>query len=105
MTHGRSGAWRRRAGRPPRRLPPVSYQPPKQLFAFRDVHAARRFVFRVARALVDVALLVHDTQVLVIDGGEPDDLPRRQELLAQLGRESSERLLDLAATLVPRDPT
>jgi hypothetical protein len=76
---------------------------PRQLFAFRDAYAARRFVFRVARALDDVAILVDDVHVLVIDGGEPHDWPRRQTLIAQLGRESSERWLDIAATLVRRD--
>ena len=77
---------------------------PRQLFAFRDVHAARRFVFRVARALDDVAILVLDDHVLVIDGCErPHDWDRRQALIAQLGRESSERWLDIAATLVRRD--
>lgn len=77
---------------------------PRQLFAFRDAQAARRFVFRVARALMDVAILVDDVHVLVIDGCDrSEDWSRRQTLVAQLGRESSERWYDIAATLVRRE--
>ena len=53
---------------------------------------------------MDVAILVDDVHVLVIDGCDhPEDWSRRQTLVAQLGRESSERWYDIAATLVRRE--
>jgi hypothetical protein len=54
-------------------------------FAFTTVQAARGFVFRLTRELMDIAIYRDESEVHVIDGGDED----QRERIYQLARASS----------------